>query len=187
METHLETILGTTMTNGIGRANPYVSPITTFADQNGPWWRSFLPQGSQQFGPGGNAYNVSDEDQQTYFNTPLEAWIVGYAYAHNDTTIMVSMTCLYVYAAVATLFMLWSIVSGVTSTSWNSVSELLALALKSPSPGKDELSGVSGGVLSTEPLKQRYCLLAKEDEVQLVGIHGELPVKNRVQPNKVYD
>ncbi|KAH7149832.1 hypothetical protein B0J13DRAFT_498636 [Dactylonectria estremocensis] len=178
-EKHLETILGVLTTNGLARSAPNTSAITNLADPDGEWWKNFLPQGGTVFGRGGNPYAVTEEEQATYYGTEMETFITGFAFADNSLTIRSAMAVFYVYIFFVLAFSIWSIWTGVTSSSWESVPELLALSLT----GQD-----NGKVLDEDAfMKENYCITAEGNKLRLRTVHGPLPVEDRVKPNETYD
>ncbi|KPM39415.1 hypothetical protein AK830_g7171 [Neonectria ditissima] len=182
-EMHLEAILGALATNGLARSAPYTSAMTTLADPDGEWWKNFMPQGGQVFGPGGNPYAVSDEDQARYFRTEMETWITGFAFADNSLTMRGAMAVFYVYVAFVVAFSVWSVWTGITSSSWESVPELLALSLT-------EQKGLDGKLRSLDEdsfMKENYCISVEGNNLRLRTVQGRVPVENRVKPDTVYD
>ncbi|KAK3384862.1 hypothetical protein B0H63DRAFT_172515 [Podospora didyma] len=184
----VEAVLGTMITNGMARSSPDVGPVTTLKDVDGTWWRNFLPQGGSVYGPGGEAFAITEKQKGEYFSLEMEAWAEGYGYGRSDLTILLSMACLGVYAVSVLVFVVWSVSSGITSTSWDTVLELVAIALKSPPPAKGKMEGVSAGIMTAQPLRQRYCMSADEDAetIRLVAVDEELDEGSWVRPNKAY-
>jgi len=184
----IEAVLGTMVTNAMARINPDVSPMTELVDVggNGTWWRNFLPQNGRVFGPGGEAFNVSEEEKRRFFGVEMEAYVEGYGYGRDDVAILLSMACMCVYAVAVVIFVVWSVASGVTSTSWDTIVELIAIALKSQPPPTSKLDGVSAGIMTTQPLRQRYCMSADDDTIALMAVDEELEQEMRVRPNKAY-
>ncbi|KAF4445636.1 hypothetical protein F53441_10636 [Fusarium austroafricanum] len=181
---HLEAILGTLAANGLGRSTPSISSITTLANPNGEWWKSFMPQGGKVFGPGGSPYSVSDEDKARFFHAEMETWVTGFAFADNSLTMRGAMAVFYVYALLVIAYSIWSVWSGITSSSWESVPDLLALALadRGSGPGSDDLN--RGG---TNIMKENFCISADGNTLKLRAAHGLIPPENRVTPNAIYD
>ncbi|KAF6807740.1 hypothetical protein CMUS01_14055 [Colletotrichum musicola] len=83
------------------------------------------------------------------------------------------------------LFLLWSLTSGITSSSWDSTPELVALAMRShpPENGKMETSVFE----DTAALKQTYRVVAdQEDNVRLVARSEIADDETGVELNKKY-
>ncbi|SCO76163.1 uncharacterized protein FRV6_00375 [Fusarium oxysporum] len=181
---HLEAVLGSLAANGLGRSNPNVTSITTLADPDGEWWRSFMPQDGKVFGPGGSPYAVSDDDKARFFSAEMETWVTGFAFADNSLTMRGAMAVFYVYALLVIAYSIWSIWSGITSSSWESVPDLLALALADRGSGS-EPEGFSKG--SPDIMKENFCISADGNTLRLRATHGLVPPENRVKANEAYD
>jgi hypothetical protein len=181
---HLEAILGGLAANGLGRSTPNITAITTLADPDGEWWKSFMPQDGKVFGPGGSPYSVSEEDKNRYFKTEMETWVTGFAFADNSLTMRGAMAVFYVYALLVILYSLWSIWSGITSSSWESASDILALTLADRSVGAG--SGDAYGQ-DTDIMSQNFCVSTDGNTLRLRATRGLVPVENRVKPNEAYD
>lgn len=181
---HLEAILGGLAANGLARSNPNITAITTLADPNGEWWKSFMPQDGKVFGPGGSPYAVSKEDTERFFKTEMETWVTGFAFADNSLTMRGAMAVFYVYALLVIAYSIWSIWSGITSSSWESVPDLLALALADPKsrPDKPNLEGRGASVM-----RENFCISADGSTLRLRETNELVPPGNRVMPNRFYD
>ncbi|CAG1977385.1 unnamed protein product [Fusarium graminearum] len=181
---HLEAIIGALAANGLARSTPNISAVTTLADPDGEWWKSFMPQDSKVFGPGGSPYAVSDEDKKRFFGTEMETWVTGFAFADNSLTMKGAMAVFYVYALLIVVYSIWSIWSGITSSSWESVPDLLALALADRESGPSS-GNLSGG--SLDVMKENFCVSADGGTLRLRSSNGLVAPENRVKPNEVYD
>ncbi|RGP76742.1 hypothetical protein FLONG3_5182 [Fusarium longipes] len=174
---HLEAILGGLAVNGLARSAPNISAITTLADPDGEWWKSFMPQDGKVFGPGASPYAVSDEEKERFLKTEMETWVTGFAFADNSLTMRGAMAVFYVYALLVIAYSIWSIWSGITSSSWESVPDLLALALADKSSGSD-----CGG--SLDVMKENFCISADGSTLRLRATSGLVLPENRVRPNE---
>lgn len=192
-ESHLETILNLMVVNGMARTAPYTTQqgnIIDLDNDNGHWWRGFMPTSPQVFGPGGNAYDVTAEQQESFYRLHMHTWAEGYAYSTSSASVMFSIIILFIYVAVAVVFMVVSVCSGFTSTAWESPIELMALALASPE--LEDMKSMAAGVSTIEPLRKRYCVVEKgEDRIELTQWkekEAETDIKNegRVIENKRY-
>ncbi|KAF7546527.1 hypothetical protein G7Z17_g8366 [Cylindrodendrum hubeiense] len=180
-EKHLEAILGVLATNGLARSAPNTSAITTLADPSGEWWKNFMPQNGKVFGPGGNPYAITTEDQAKYFGTEMETWLTGYAFADNSLTMLGAMGVFYVYVAFVVAFSIWSIWTGITSSSWESVPELLALSLTEQDAAQKMRSLDEDAFM-----KENYCIAVEDNQLRLRTTQGSVPMENRVKPNEFY-
>ncbi|CEI61885.1 hypothetical protein FVEN_g2941 [Fusarium venenatum] len=181
---HLEAIIGALAANGLGRSTPNITAITTLANPNGEWWKSFMPQDSKVFGPGGSPYAVSDEDKKRFFGTEMETWVTGFAFADNSLTMRGAMAVFYVYALLVIAYSMWSIWSGITSSSWESVPDLLALALADRESGLNSANLGGGGL---DVMKENFCISVDGSTLRLRSSNGLVAPENRVKPNEVYN
>lgn len=184
---HLEAILGGLATNGLARSTPRATPITALADPKGEWWRTFMPQDGNVFGPGGSPYAVSSEDEARFYRTEIETWVTGFAFADNSLTMRGAMAVFYLYAFFVIVYSVWSIWSGITSSSWESVPDLLALALADKKPLNDSRVLDEDRFKSADIMKENYCISADGGILRLRPTHGPVPYENRVKPNEAYD
>lgn len=151
-----------------------------------------LPTRRQHVWPaaGDAPYVATPEERANYYSAALEAMIEGYDYDNSETATRLAMVCLYTYAGTVLLFLVWSLWSGITSTAWDNVLELVVLALKSPptAEGAGRLVGVSAGVTSTGPLRQRYVMAVEGSGITQAAMQGQgsLPKEKRVKFNQVY-
>ncbi|KAG8672476.1 hypothetical protein FPOAC2_05868 [Fusarium poae] len=181
---HLEAIIGALAANGLARSNPNISAITTLADPDGEWWKSFMPQDSKVFGAGGSPYAVSDEEKKRFFGTEMETWVTGFAFADNSLTMRGAMAVFYVYALLVIAYSMWSIWSGITSSSWESVPDLLALALADRESRLNSANLSSG---SLDIMKENFCISVDGSTLRLGSTNGLVAPENRVKPNEVYN
>ncbi|KAM0345018.1 hypothetical protein ACHAPU_006902 [Fusarium lateritium] len=180
---HVEAILGGLAANGLGRSTPNVTAITTLTNPDGEWWRSFMPQDGKVFGQGGDPYSISDEDKKRYFKAEMETWVTGFAFADNSLTMRGAMAVFYVYALLVLIFSVWSIWSGITSSSWESASDILVLALADRNTGPDTGNPHSG---SPDILKENFCVSTDGGTLRLRASNSPVPVENRVKLNEAY-
>ncbi|KAL6355591.1 hypothetical protein LRP88_11193 [Fusarium phalaenopsidis] len=173
---HLEAFLGGLAT-----------PITTLADPKGEWWKSFMPQDGNVFGAGGSPYAVSSDDEARFYKTEMETWVTGFAFADSSLTMRGAVAVFYVYALFVIVYSVWSIWSGITSSSWGSVPDLLALALADKKPPNASRALEDDGFKSADIMKENYCISADGGTLRLRPTHGPVPYENRVKPNEAYD
>lgn len=103
-----------------------------FDNGNGAQWRGFIPIPPQIFVPGGNAYNVTAEQQGSLYRLNMQVFVQGYAYSKTNGTAWFSIIILLVvYAPVASVFIIVSVLFDAASTLWESMIEPLVLAIQS--------------------------------------------------------
>ena len=154
-EPHLETILTLMVVNGMARTAPYTTSLALLVDAGGEWWQNFMPQNQQTFGPGGNAYAVTPEQQATFYRLQMKAYVQGYAYTRSNSAVQLALVVLHLYVTIVVIYIVLTGVSGLTSSSWDTPSELLALALRSTPPSREKLPDVSAGFSKLQPLREK--------------------------------
>ncbi|KAF6821902.1 hypothetical protein CPLU01_12350 [Colletotrichum plurivorum] len=194
---HLESVLAAMLVNGMARTAPWATMFSEFRDDptGGHWWSEFLPKGGATFGrPSRTAYAVPGDRENgnldAYYRVRVDADVFGYAYTSRLSGMSTSMIILLAYLPIVGAFLVWSLATGITSTSWDSVSELLLLALKSPPPGRAATAGTSAGITELAPLRERYWV-AKDagggNELAFkLASGGDCPADQRVEVNKSY-
>ena len=109
-----------------------------------------------------------------YVNLRMRVEVVGYAWYANGSSDYLAIAVVVLYMLVALTHTIWVLTQGVTSTSWDTVTELLALAVQSPV--SDELRGSGAGIerLGTYARLTRLRAVREEGEERLVlVIDGE--------------
>ncbi|KAK6209557.1 hypothetical protein QIS74_11141 [Colletotrichum tabaci] len=184
---HVETVINAMLTNGMARTAPAASPIVTLKDADGAWWRNFFPRKTQfGFPESGTVFDVTEARRATSQALHFRAEMKGFAYSASDSTVWYSMMGLFAYCFVAVAFIAWSLAVGVTSKSWESTPELLALAMRSPPPGDEKMP--TSILEDTNALRERYCIVASGADVLLRPMEGteRVPEGMRVKPNVMY-
>lgn len=184
----IEAILSLMIVNGMARVGYNVTIQGDLADWHngiGPWWRAFMPSAGKIFGVGGNAYNVSKDEQERFYKTRMDVFAQGYAYVYRGQALKLSVTILVIYAAIASTHTLYTVFTFSASSSWNSPSELVALALTSDPP-PDSFNNTAAGISHISTLRQDFRIEASQDHLRLSPGSERLPPNSRVQPNKPY-
>lgn len=79
-----------------------------------------------------------------YITLRMGVQVVGYAWFASGFSDYLAITVVIAYMLVALAHTIWVLTKGVTSSSWDTVTELLALALQSPTP--TSLTGSGAGI-----------------------------------------
>jgi len=88
--------------------------------------------------------------------------VFGYGWYANSSTDYLATAVVVLYMIVAITYTGRVLITGVTSSSWDTVTELLALALQSPIP--EALSGSGAGVEKLGTYKRLVRLRARTEE-----------------------
>lgn len=203
---HVETLVNLLLANGMSNTGAGAQPRLELRNENGAWWRDFFPF-APQFGINqirdvlsllntrteGAFVHPSHAGVPEAHQVPLwfNAAMLGYGYSAKGGGSLHSfrMVWMFVYVAIAALFTLWSVcMAGITSSSWDSPIEVVALALRSPKP-KGEIMPTS---LVEDPsvLGECYCVVAEGRDLELRPLRdweGEpVPEGMKVRPNEEY-
>lgn len=107
-----------------------------FGWEDGPWVDEFM-----RFG---DAYAVDPPANAKWYSSRLSVSVVGYAFSSEQVTSKIACAILMLHVLLALLHTIYSLRSGLSSSSWDSVTELIALAMNStPS---DALKNTCAGI-----------------------------------------
>ena len=125
----------------------------------------------------------SDVASFTAINT-----MYGYGYGIGSTSITLSIVVLSLYSVITILYLLYILITGSTSTAWNSAIELIALALHSKSP--DNLPNTTAGINCSGTFSRRVGIRVNaEEKLELVFANDSdrrLGGLRKIQRNKAY-
>jgi hypothetical protein len=167
----VEAVLAVMITDGLARTSSTTTILGSLKGlDNGEWWEELLPKGTV-FGTGGSAFNYSFQagDQ----STKLEARTTVNGYGYGVTTApLLSTLVLFIYSLIAIIYLVHSICfARTTSSSWESITELVALAVNStPSSA---LKNTGAGIATLSTLKQPVKIGISGDRLQMAFRDGE--------------
>ncbi|EMD58652.1 hypothetical protein COCSADRAFT_204254 [Bipolaris sorokiniana ND90Pr] len=169
----VENILATLLTNAIGGANFDKTMVGTLSGLNEPsnpwslgmWVKQILPQNGR-LGYGGNAFNITKDDEAKATRFVMKVRILGYAYSPQGKTQIAAMIALSLYVLLVSIHIGYSAMTGWYSNSWGSPSELTALAMNSAYTSKLENTG--GGIETVDVFKERVWVRLKDERAQIV-------------------
>ncbi len=118
----------------------------------------------------------------------LRAQVKGYAYAINEqTSIQFSLAILICYIVIATLHLIWLLGTGLISTSWDTMNEVITIALTSqPPPSLYVLQNTSAGISTIKTLKCPVRIIESGDGLELSLRDERIRISKRVKYNKTY-
>ena len=129
------------------------------------WCKHLLPSG-YRMGYGGNAFNISDTENTTSTKLTMRAGAFGWAFNRRGSAAKFAMIALLLYVFIAFGHLLYTIVwTRESSSSWDSISELVALAIRSDPP--EALLNTGAGIETDETFEQRTRVICKNQCVQL--------------------
>ncbi|KAH8693338.1 hypothetical protein GQ44DRAFT_765280 [Phaeosphaeriaceae sp. PMI808] len=169
----VENILAMLLANAIGRTNFDRTMVGTLAgldNPSNPWslgkWVYQILSRNGRLGYGGNAFDISEDDEVNATRFVLKAQILGYAFSTKGKTQIAAMIALSLYVLLVLFHIGYSATTGWYSSSWGSPSELTALAMNSAYTSKLENTG--GGIESIDVFKEKVWVRLKDERAQMV-------------------
>lgn len=128
----------------------------------------------------------SDASNPTAFT--MTTTLYDYGYRSISMSVRLSIVTISTYHTIIVLYIVYILVTGSTSTAWNSAIELVVLALQSKKP--DHLGNTSVGIDSVKTFSQSVGIrVNKDDELELVFAHDADTDKRglrKIERNKGY-
>ena len=190
--TYTGIVLANLLANGLSR--------TSFWGQlQGTARSSYDPERNQTFIDGaywlsgkGDVFQVTANESQTWTKLEVDSTVSGYSYSTRGTAPKLAIAFLLVYCILVVLHFAYAGVSGISSTSWDSVAEVTALAANS-TPTK-ELQNTCAGITEHRTFELPVRVLVTPDEegdgehLEMVfgDVDDEEAKKRRIMPGRVY-
>ena len=117
-----------------------------------------------------------------YIDLQMRVQVVGYAWYASSFSTYLATAVVVTYMLIAFAHTVWVLKNGVTSGSWDTVTELLALALRSPV--SDALKGSGAGIerlVTYKRLTRLRAMREKGEERLVLLVDGEKKYLNGVQ------
>lgn len=157
----VESILTLMATNGIARSTYNDSLTGTLKgpyDPTNPWkggkWQSYmLPRYSLGFNGPQSIFTELDMETLNVSMFTIYARVNGYAWSSEGMIQKANMVVLIVYVFIACLHVIYSVPTETTSSAWDSVPEMVALALQSQRSFAMQNTGA--GIDTIAPMKQK--------------------------------
>ena len=183
-------ILASLLTNGLARtsfwgqlqgtARSSYDRNLTFID--GAYWLSGK----------GDVFQVTANESQTWTKLEVESTVSGYSYSTRGTAPKLAIALLLLYCILVVLHFAYAGISGISSTSWDSVAEVTALAANS-TPSK-ELQNTCAGITERRIFELPVRVLVTPDnegdgehlEMVFGDVDDEEAKKRRIMPGRVY-
>ena len=122
------------------------------ANNRDSWYLDMLPNDKKEFGYGGNIYDLSSIDVSLTSKFTMQVDVEGYAYSSRGPSMILSCMVLLTYCTMVLIHVVFVFWKRSSSTSWDSVSEIVTLAMQSqPS---DKLENTCAGINSTGVFSQ---------------------------------
>ena len=147
------------------------------------WCSHLLPSVGYTMSYGGNAFNISSAEQTASTKLIMNADAEGLAYNPRGSAAKFSIFALLLYVFIALSHMGYTVWNRETSSSWDSISELVALALRSDR--SERFVNTGAGISSFAIFKQRAQVVDKDGRLQL-AVGGPVGQYDLVKPNEYY-
>ena len=147
------------------------------------WCRQLLPSRGYAMGLGGNAFNISKPEEATGTKLTMQAHAQGWAYSASGSAAKFSILALLLYVLIAASHWIYSVHDQKTSSSWDSISELVALAMRSDQ--SETFVNTGAGIHSAGVFKKPTQIIDKDGRLQLAVGGPEVPYE-MVKPNECY-
>ena len=143
-------------------------------------------------GKGNNFFQVDPAESKDWVKFRVSTTVNGYAYNTHGATPKIAICLLLIYCLLATIHMIYACVSGISSTCWDSIGEVTALAMNSTPT--TALRNTCAGITELNIYKLPVRVLAFRDEegdgehLELVfGDLDEKTLENKtIKANRVY-
>lgn len=189
----IESLLTTAVANGLTRRD-YGRRLagSLLGDPNGmstgeltgeEWAKQMMPAHGHAMGPGGTAFTISPSDEQNSTKFTMQTTANGYAYSTRGSAAKFAMFVLLFHALIALCHWIYMFWSKQSSSSWDSIAELVALAMNSRS--SEVFVNTGAGIDSGDLFKNQTQVVERGDRLELVvGVPsgGE----KTVEANKLY-
>ncbi|KAJ5096128.1 hypothetical protein NUU61_005484 [Penicillium alfredii] len=183
----VEAALAGMVNNGLANLSPMTSIQGTRPGDElctDAWIDPLMPQGPSAFGKGGMFWNMDGIDTSNMTKFTMEVIVNGYAYSVKGATSIAAMVVMLVYCLMVIPHTIYVVRTGRSSSSWDSLPEIVALALQSrPTAAlKNTGAGISTSAIFRAPVQvlgmERRLTLAFGDTQK-----GGTPVKE----NEAYE
>ena len=191
LATNVRMILACLLANGLSNVGSAAKLQGTLKKKTGPDGLSSI-DGNYWFSGKGNIYEVDSNESKDWVKFRVSSVFQGYAYNTRGVIPKFAICILLLYCAFAMAHILYAGISGISSTCWDSIAEVTALAVNSP-PTK-ALRNTCAGITEFDIFKLPVRVLTMRDEegdgehLELVfGTVDEKSVEHRViKTNRVY-
>jgi hypothetical protein len=113
----------------------------------------------------GNAFEVDEGASRDWVPLRMKTQVNGYAYSFEGITIKLAIVILLLHAVLALCHTVYEVGSGLSSSSWDSVAELVALAMNSTPT--TALLNTCAGITRIATMKLMRIVATKADHLEL--------------------
>jgi hypothetical protein len=184
----VEAVLALMITEGVSRVgNAATLKGSLKGISTDEWWKHILP-GGRIFGTAGSAFDYVPATGDNFAAFTMQSTVNGYGYGPTTATIL-SILVLAIYSLIAVIYVICSTcIHRSTSTAWESMSELVALAANSNPPSV--LRNTGGGISTLSTLKQGIYINSQEGRLGIRFMNEDEPreekLSSKVVPKSFY-
>jgi hypothetical protein len=158
----VESILATMVANGLSRTTYDAGLIGNLIDN---WITEILPKNPLGYGSG-TIYNVAADDIKNATMFTMKATANGYAYSSRGMLQKSAIAVLLFYSAFALSHVGYSLWTGWTATAWDTVPEIVALAMNSTKT--QALDNTGAGVETIGVYEEKVRVKVRDDNLEFV-------------------
>ncbi|KAL3423587.1 hypothetical protein PVAG01_05334 [Phlyctema vagabunda] len=176
----IESILAVMITDAMARIG---NKATIQGELKSTWIDEMMPQ-QGIYDHGGSAFNFTPPlNSSAYTRFEVRTTVNGYGYGVTTATLLATLT-LFAYSLIAASYVVHSVFfTRTTSSAWESISEMLALAMNSAPPVSGALDNTGAGISTLSTLKRGVRIAVRDKKLQMDFDGNEdldLVVKNGV-------
>ncbi|OAL48785.1 hypothetical protein IQ07DRAFT_86575 [Pyrenochaeta sp. DS3sAY3a] len=174
--TDVEHTIAVVFADALARANVYrMPPENPFPTRIENWKPEILSNGE--------AYDPPPGPPDLYTTFKMEQIITGFAYKGSSVTDKLALIVVFMHLAIATGHTLFLLITGRSSGAWDSLTELLSLALRS-SPSSVALKNTSVGIYKPRTFRKTTRIRVSKKDLRRVELvfdedseddHGRVP------------
>lgn len=185
----VESIITTMMANGLARMTYNASIIGTLKGEEDPdnqwsggeWVHEMLPK--KALGYGSTIFDVSAQEQQDATMFTMKATVNGYAYSSRGILQKSAMVVLLFYSMFAVFHTAYSLWTGYSSTCWDTLPEIAALAVNSERT--DKLRNTGAGTATVGVYEEKVRIMVKDNKLEFVFRDTDRDA-DMIRPNEEY-
>ena len=185
-------ILSSLLANGLARTSFWGQLQGTARSSYDPKTNQTFIDGAYWLSGKGDVFQVTANESQTWTKLEVDTTVSGYSYSTRGTAPKLAIAFLLLYCILVVIHCAYAGVSGISSTSWDSVAEVTALAANS-TPTK-ELQNTCAGITEHRTFELPVRVLVTPDDEgdgeHLEMVFGDIDdgeaEKRRIMPGRVY-
>lgn len=187
-------ILSGLLTNALGRtaflAQNLVTPKTTHYEEAD--LRIDFIDGKSWYTGKGDMFTIPANKRESWIKLEVKTTVQGYAYCTRGTAPKIAIAILLLYCILAALHVLHAAISGISSTSWDTVAEVTASAVNStPTRAlRNTCAGITDHNIFRKPVRILVARDGEGDGEHLEMVFGDVDdeeaTKRRIHTGRVY-